>query len=212
MSEFFDDYKNLISSINNMTKSKEGYGYKYVELTPLLEEVLPKIHENNFILIQTIKQVSGDYSRITKEPAVHEDKKQGTRNIDGEIIKEIKTPAFVLHSDLMHKSGEKVECDLPLYVDDIDPQAFGSAETYARRYSIYALLHIKTQDDDGAGASPKAKKQQGEKEPLPEDINKIATFLSGLSDPKSYYWDVKNHKELDEKTKQKIISTIIYPK
>ena len=61
--DFFYDYQNLITSIDNMTKSKEGYGYKYVELTPLLEEVLPKIHENNFILVQTVRQGTGEYQR-----------------------------------------------------------------------------------------------------------------------------------------------------
>lgn len=142
---FFYDYQNLITSIDNMTKSKEGYGYKYVELTPLLEEVLPKIHENNFILVQTVRQGNGEYQRRSE-------------NKNG--ITDIKTPAFVLHSELVHVTKEKVECDTPLYVDDLDPQAFGSVETYMRRYSIYALLHIKTEDDDGASGSARAKSKQ----------------------------------------------------
>lgn len=142
---FFYDYQNLITSIDNMTKSKEGYGYKYVELTPLLEEVLPKIHENNFILVQTVRQGTGEYQRRSE-------------NKNG--ITDIKTPAFVLHSELVHVTKEKVECDTPLYVDDLDPQAFGSVETYMRRYSIYALLHIKTEDDDGASGSARAKSKQ----------------------------------------------------
>lgn len=142
---FFYDYQNLITSIDNMTKSKEGYGYKYVELTPLLEEVLPKIHENNFILVQTVRQGTGEYQRRSE-------------NKNG--ITDIKTPAFVLHSELVHVTNEKVECDTPLYVDDLDPQAFGSVETYMRRYSIYALLHIKTEDDDGASGSARAKSKQ----------------------------------------------------
>lgn len=144
---FFEDYKNLISSIDNMTKNKEGggtkYTYTYVDLTSLLEEVLPKIHENNFILIQTVKMASGVYTRDIKTP-------------DGSRL--IETPAFVLHSELIHVTNVKVECDMPLYVDDIDPQEIGSSETYMRRNSIYALLHIKTEDDDGAAASTKAKK------------------------------------------------------
>lgn len=142
---FFYDYQNLITSIDNMTKSKEGYGYKYVELTPLLEEVLPKIHENNFILVQTVRQGTGEYQR---------------RSENKNEITDIKTPAFVLHSELVHVTKEKVECDTPLYVDDLDPQAFGSVETYMRRYSIYALLHIKTEDDDGASGSARAKSKQ----------------------------------------------------
>lgn len=214
MSEFFEDYKNLISSINNMTKSKEGYGYKYVELTPLLEEVLPKIHENNFILIQTPKRIEGEYIRNISQPAIHEDKKQNIREIDGVLTKEIKIPAFVLHSRLIHESGQEIESDLPLFCDDVDPQAFGSSETYARRYSIYALLHIKTQDDDGLNASPKGKenaKAQENKDSLPENVQEIATFLARCENPTLYYWDVKNRKDIDDNTKRKLIS-IIYPK
>lgn len=143
--DFFTDYQNLIACIDNMTKDAQGYGYKYVELTPLLEEVLPKIHENNFILVQTIKQAEGVYSRETT----------GSK---GNV--RISTPAFVLHSELIHKSGKVINCDMPLYVDDIDPQAMGSAETYMRRYSIYALLQIKTVDDDGATSSARAKENE----------------------------------------------------
>jgi hypothetical protein len=49
---------------------------------------------------------------------------------------------------------------MPLYVDDIDPQAMGSAETYMRRYSIYCLLNIKVKDNDGLEASAKAKRKK----------------------------------------------------
>lgn len=210
---FFEDYKSLIESISSLKKEKEGYGYKYLELTPLLDEVLPKIHEHNFIFVQTIRQTNGEIIRNTSEPAIFQ--KKDERRVEGELKKEIRTPAFILHSELIHKEGEKIECDMPLYVDDIDPQAIGSAETYMRRYSIYALLHIRTVDDDGLSGSAKGKENQKKvesKEPLPEDVNKIASFLSSQEDPKQYYWDIKNHEKLDDVTKRKIISTIIYPK
>lgn len=155
---FFTDYQNLITSIDNMTKSKQGYGYRYVELTPLLEEVLPKIHENNFILIQTVLRDEGVFTSETKEPAVYEDKESRKRTVEGEVSKISSTPAYVLHSELIHASEQKIECNMPLYVDSLDPQALGSAETYMRRYSIYALLHIKTEDDDGVQASQRGKK------------------------------------------------------
>lgn len=188
---FFGDYQSLISSIDNMTKDKAGYGYKYVELTPLLEEVLPKVHENNFILVQSVAQSQGEFVRTTDEPAVYEDKNSKQRVVEGVVRKEIRTPAFVLHSELIHKSGEKIVCEMPLYVDDIDPQAFGSAETYMRRYSIYALLHIKTEDDDGAAASSKAKKSK----PL-ETFKDFVLAISGATNPKQlgafwYQWKEK---------------------
>lgn len=196
--QFFEDYSKLISSIEKITKTAEGYGYSYLELTPLLETVLPKLKENNFILIQTVKQESGTIKYESRE-------------------KHIETPTFVLHSELIHSSGQKVECDMPLYVDDIDPQAIGSAETYMRRYSIYALLNIKVVDDDGLKASTRGKKnkfEQENKEPLPDDLEQLGTFLMKQANPQIYYRDIKALNEqgiLDDKQWSKV-KKIMYPK
>ena len=213
MTTFFEDYTKLINSIDAIGKTKEGYGYTYLELTPLLDIVMPKLTENNFILVQTTRQVEGVFTRDISEPAIYDNKKDGIRQVEGVCTKRIETPAYVLHSELIHKSGEKIECDMPMYVDDIDPQAIGSAETYMRRYSIYTLLNIRTKDNDGIDASPKGKANKikvENKEPLPTDINQIATFLARQENPKDYYWDVKNRTDIDENTKRKLIK-IIYP-
>lgn len=209
----FEDYRKLLESIDTIAKTKEGYGYTYLELTPLLDIVLPKIHENNFILVQTVKQTTGTYERTIAEPAVYENKKTGERVIDGTIEKRIETPAFVLHSELIHKSGEKIECDMPLYVDDIDPQAIGSAETYMRRYSIYTLLNIRVKDNDGLDASPKGKQNkaiQESKLPLPENVDEIATFLMNQSNPSIYYRDIKAREDIPYEVKRKL-NKIMYP-
>ncbi len=211
---FFDDYKNLLSSIDSIAKTGEGYGYTYLELTPLLDIVIPKIIENNFILVQTVRQANGTFIRDTEEPAVYEDKKdRNIRKIEGVCKKHIETPAYVLHSELIHKDGEKIECDMPMYVDDIDPQAIGSAETYMRRYSIYTLLNIKVKDNDGLDGSAKGKKNklaQENKLPLPDDINEIATFLMGQSNPTIYYREIKNSENIPYDLKRKLIK-IMYP-
>lgn len=191
---FFGDYSNLISSIEKITKKAEGYGYTYVELTPLLETVLPKLKENNFILIQTVKQADGTIEYSNKD-------------------KHIQTPTFVLHSELIHSGGQKVECDMPLYVDDIDPQAIGSAETYMRRYSIYALLNIKVVDDDGLKASTRGKQnkvEQEKKQPLPDNPDDIATFLMGVENPKIYYRDIKDREDISYDLKRKL-NKIMFP-
>ena len=211
--DFFDDYKNLISGIDTIAKTAEGYGYTYLELTPLLDVVLPKISENNFILVQTTKQVSGVYVRDTKEPYIFEDKKKEIKTVNGISEKHIETPAFVLHSELVHKSGQKIECDMPMYVDDIDPQAIGSAETYMRRYSIYTLLNIRVKDNDGLDGSAKGKfnkRVQENKQPLPQNIDEIATFLARQEKPSDYYYDIKNRADIPYELKKKL-NKIMYP-
>jgi hypothetical protein len=54
---------------------------------------------------------------------------------------------------LAHTSGEFIESTYPLKFESA--QAAGSWLTYARRYSISALLNIAALDDDGAAADPK---------------------------------------------------------
>ncbi len=53
---------------------------------------------------------------------------------------------------LMHSSGEWIASTLELPVSKADAQGFGSALTYARRYSLAAICGIAQDDDDGEGA------------------------------------------------------------
>lgn len=57
---------------------------------------------------------------------------------------------------LLHESGEEYSGGI-LHVPAIknDPQAYGSALTYARRYSLMATCGIAPEDDDGNAASKK---------------------------------------------------------
>ena len=54
---------------------------------------------------------------------------------------------------LMHTSGEWIESELLLPMTKQDPQAAGSAITYARRYALQAIAGIPSEDDDGHAAS-----------------------------------------------------------
>jgi len=54
---------------------------------------------------------------------------------------------------LLHESGGEISNDLMLPVVKQDPQGFGSAITYGRRYALAAILGIAPEDDDGNAAS-----------------------------------------------------------
>ena len=56
----------------------------------------------------------------------------------------------VLETILMHTSGEWIKGRLPLLPVKADPQAQGSAITYARRYSLSAIVGLCTEEDDDA--------------------------------------------------------------
>lgn len=54
---------------------------------------------------------------------------------------------------LLHVSGQWMKSKLLLACSKQDPQAYGSAITYARRYSLQAVLGIPSEDDDGNSAT-----------------------------------------------------------
>ena len=56
----------------------------------------------------------------------------------------------------IHESGEMIECGiLSVPATKMDAQGYGSALTYARRYSLMAACGIAPEDDDGNQASKK---------------------------------------------------------
>lgn len=56
-------------------------------------------------------------------------------------------------TQLMHVSGEYIRSECWLPVTAKTAQAYGSAITYARRYSLAALVGLSAEDDDGNAAS-----------------------------------------------------------
>ena len=83
-----------------------------------------------------------------------------------------------LRTVLVHSSGEWVESVYPVNPQKQDPQGYGSAVTYARRYALSALVGVVADvDDDGEGAmvrpvnptSPAAKKFYGLKDDLKQE-------------------------------------------
>jgi len=70
---------------------------------------------------------------------------------------------FVLLTTLRHSSGEIVESVYPLPMVPEQPQKMGSALSYARRYSLAAMVGIASDEDDDANAAqtPAKPKQNG---------------------------------------------------
>lgn len=57
---------------------------------------------------------------------------------------------------ILHSSGQRVSAALAMKPGANTPQAVGSAITYARRYSLFSILGLATEDDDGKAASAPA--------------------------------------------------------
>ena len=82
---------------------------------------------------------------------------QGPGPMDGNCI--------TLTTRLIHTSGEWIETDFSLPAGKMDPQAAGSAITYARRYSLMAMLNMPAVDDDGEASMPRTTKPGEPKNP-----------------------------------------------
>jgi|SRR6185503_5992824 len=67
---------------------------------------------------------------------------------------------FFLKTTLLHTSGESLSGEYLIKPTKEDPQAYGSAWTYARRYSLASMVGVISEDDDGAAASEPAPVRQ----------------------------------------------------
>ena len=70
---------------------------------------------------------------------------QGSRESNGEVV--------TVDTRLMHASGQWIESSLTMKPAKADPQGIGSAVTYARRYSLSAILGIVADEDDDGNAA-----------------------------------------------------------
>lgn len=125
---FITDLIKVQKEIENLTKNEDNpfYKSKYVPLPDILAQVKPVLNNNNFLLTQRLQI-----------------------DFNGEV----------LLTQLIHTSGEILESKGLLKINDKDkndPQKYGSAITYLRRYSITALLGLVEIDDDGNKAAGKS--------------------------------------------------------
>ena len=78
---------------------------------------------------------------------------------------------------LLHESGECIRCGkLHVPASKQDPQGYGSALTYARRYSLMAACGIAPEDDDGNAASAKKSEPAKAKNQVLDDAAAIAAM------------------------------------
>ena len=85
----------------------------------------------------------------------------------------------IVETVFIHESGESLSCGkLHVPASKQDPQGYGSALTYARRYSLMAACGIAPEDDDGEAATRKPAKQK-----LTDSA--IADFLTTINESDS---------------------------
>jgi len=94
----------------------------------------------------------------------------------------------IVETVFLHESGETISCGkLSVPAAKNDPQGYGSALTYARRYSLMAACGIAPEDDDGNAATASHRTEQ---------TQQTAKRLQALSDDEAR---VEYEKWIDEK-------------
>jgi len=125
----------------------------------------------------------------------------------------------LLRTILLHSSGQWLESHYPVNPVKTDPQGLGSAMTYARRYTLMAMVGIAPEDDDAEGAMDRmnSKAKPTTKPKASEaQIRKIHATLkdSGMSEDAyrkllNKTFGVKSSKELDIEQASKLIEMLI---
>ena len=93
-------------------------------------------------------------------------------------VMELRDAGMVLRTVLMHASGQWLATEYPLPLI-AKPHEMGSALTYARRYSLAALVCNSADEDDDANAAQSSKpdKQIGSTTMSPEQVEQLQTLI-----------------------------------
>lgn len=91
---------------------------------------------------------------------------QMTKTQDGQLL---------LVTRIMHSSGQWIEGEYPVKIQKDDPQGYGAAVTYSRRYALAAALGVVASDEDDD-----AEKAVDHKEDIASVVEKILKHFSGL--------------------------------
>lgn len=130
-SQLYNSYLQVIAEVPNfVTDSSAQAGnrgtYKYLSLSTLLQRVKPVFAQHGIMFRQEVVNTPSDAGKMQ--------------------LGEVRTIVF-------DGDGNNIQVGAYPFVVSADPQAIGSAVTYARRYSLYAALGIfPEKDDDGAAA------------------------------------------------------------
>jgi hypothetical protein len=150
----------LQGKLEHAAKSASGYGYHYADLATVLDVARPLLAEHGLALTQWPVDCA-----------------------DGKIAVE---------SMLVHKSGEWMRAHLTMPIEGkkgmSKAQEIGSVITYARRYSLAAILGIAQVDDDAAAAPPPERHRDAEPPPPPP----AGDGVSGSEKQRAMIWALAN--------------------
>lgn len=115
------------------------------------------------------------------------------------------SPSIVLETRLLHVSGEWIEGRYPVKPTKDDPQGLGSAITYARRYSLMAMVGVVAdEDDDGHAESeptePSNREAERRKDELVQRVLALRARIGIPNDVMRHVVGIMGYKVLNNMT------------
>ena len=144
----YSDFIGIQKELPPLVKDTQGDGYKYPTLNQLLDIVLPMCHDRGLGLMQVTHPIEGG---VGVETVLFNENNEHISS--GILAMPLTTDA---DGNIINVGGKKRQGGV---YGQFGAQAYGSALTYARRYSLTAFFGMKAEDDDGYQASQRNQKQ-----------------------------------------------------
>ena len=140
---------------------------KYADLPTVIDAIKQHLNDNDIMFIQTIdssteKNVADfSFGEILNALSQYPDNSTQKAKIMSAISDQVNHGGghIRLTTRIVHSSGEWIEGTATMPIVKNDPQAYGSAATYARRYSLAAIVGLYQDDDDANAATHQVKKE-----------------------------------------------------
>jgi len=107
---------------------------------------------------------------------------------------------------LLHSSGQWISGTIVIPAPKEDPQGYGSAQTYARRYGLMAIVGVCPEDDDGEAAKSQPSQQsqggrQQQQQPRQQQQGQQSSPGLDLGKVKAHFDAAHNFQDLDRALK-----------
>ena len=136
------------SAIENVSKDKQAYGYKYADLASCLAAIKKPLGDNGLSISQLVSQEGDKHTLITI--LLHE---------SGQWLKSV----FSIENVVMKQCNSL--------------QQLGAGLTYARRYALSAIVGL-TQEDDDAQSLAKERQKEELKEQITQAASFSRQFMA----------------------------------
>lgn len=167
--EIYAKFIDIQRNLPPLVKDTQGHGYKYPTLNQLLDIVLPMCHERGLGLTQITHPVTG--GGVGVETVLFN---EANEKISSGIL------AMPLTTD---KDGNIINVGNINKQGNVSgqygAQAYGSALSYARRYSLTAFFGMKAEDDDGHQAAQPSRKVEAKQKQSDEPLD-MAKFEKAM--------------------------------